>query len=39
MSPAQTIPENAVRPVRNDGIIVWDNYGDFWPGAKRAVNE
>jgi predicted O-methyltransferase YrrM len=36
---AKSDTENALRLVRSGGIIVWDDYGDFWPGVKRAVDE
>jgi predicted O-methyltransferase YrrM len=30
---------NALRVVRPGGVVVWDDYGRFWPGVKRAVDE
>ena len=36
---AKSDTENALRMVRNGGIVVWDDYGDFWPGVKSAVDE
>jgi predicted O-methyltransferase YrrM len=30
---------NAFKMVAKGGIIVWDDYGDCWPGVKRAVDE
>ncbi len=31
--------ETALRLVRSGGVIVWDDYGSYWPGVKRAVDE
>ncbi len=36
---AKADTENALRMVRSGGIVVWDDYGDFWPGVKSAVDE
>jgi predicted O-methyltransferase YrrM len=36
---AKSDTENALRLVRSGGIIAWDDYGEFWPGVKRAVDE
>jgi predicted O-methyltransferase YrrM len=36
---AKSDTENALRLVRSGGIIAWDDYGDFWPGVKRAVDD
>jgi predicted O-methyltransferase YrrM len=36
---AKSDTETALRLVRSGGIIVWDDYGDFWPGVKCAVDE
>ena len=36
---AKSDTQNALRLVRNGGVIAWDDYGDFWPGVKRAVDE
>ncbi len=30
---------NALRMVRPGGIIVWDDYGDFFPAVQKAVDE
>lgn len=29
----------AFRLVRPGGVVVWDDYGDYWPGVRRAVDE
>jgi hypothetical protein len=31
--------EKALRLVSEGGVIVWDDYGDYWPGVKRALME
>jgi Methyltransferase domain len=36
---AKSDTENALCLVRSGGIIVWDDYGEFWAGVKRAVDE
>ncbi len=36
---AKSDTKNALRLVRPGGIVVWDDYGDFWPGVKSAVDE
>jgi predicted O-methyltransferase YrrM len=36
---AKSDTQNALRMIRPGGIIVWDDYGDFWPGVKSAVDE
>jgi predicted O-methyltransferase YrrM len=29
----------AMRLIRPGGVIVWDDYGDYWPGVKRAIDK
>jgi predicted O-methyltransferase YrrM len=29
----------AVELLRPGGVVVWDDYGDYWPGVRRAVDE
>ena len=36
---AKSDTQNALRMVRPGGIVVWDDYGDFWPGVRAAVDE
>jgi Methyltransferase domain len=36
---AKSDTQKALRLIRPGGIIVWDDYGDYWPGVKSAVNE
>lgn len=31
--------EKALRLVKKGGVIIWDDYGDYWPGVKQALNE
>ena len=31
--------ETALRLARKGGVIVWDDYGSYWPGVKRAIDE
>lgn len=31
--------ETALRLVRKGGVIVWDDYGSYWPGVKKALDE
>lgn len=30
---------NALSLVRKGGVVVWDDYGNYWPGVKKAINE
>jgi len=30
---------NALRLVRNGGIIVWDDYSSYWPEVQKVINE
>jgi hypothetical protein len=36
---AKSDSRSALRMVRTGGIVVWDDYGEFWPGVKSAVDE
>jgi len=36
---AKSDTQNALRLIRPGGIIVWDDYGPYWPGVKAAVDE
>jgi len=29
----------AMSLVRKGGVVVWDDYGNYWPGVKKAINE
>lgn len=31
--------DKALALVRKNGVIVWDDYGSYWPGVKKAVDE
>jgi hypothetical protein len=31
--------EKALRLVREGGVIIWDDYGPYWPGVKQALDE
>ena len=31
--------EEAFKLVRSGGVIVWDDYGDYWPDVKRYLDE
>jgi len=31
--------EHALRMVKPGGVIVWDDYGSFWPGVVQALDE
>lgn len=31
--------EQALRLIKEGGIIIWDDYGPFWPGVTKALNE
>lgn len=30
---------HALRMVGPDGVIIWDDYSDYWPGVKKAIQE
>ena len=36
---AKSDTQNALRLIRPGGIIIWDDYGPYWPGVKAAVDE
>jgi len=36
---AKSDTQNALRLIRPGGIILWDDYGPYWPGVKAAVDE
>jgi len=31
--------EHALRMVKPGGVIIWDDYGSFWPGVVQALDE
>lgn len=31
--------EKALSLVRKGGVVLWDDYGKYWPGVKRALDE
>ena len=31
--------EAALKIARPNGVVLWDDYGDYWPGVRQALNE